>query len=307
MSLAPITLFVYNRLWHIQQTIGALQKNVLAKQSEIFIFSDGPRSEEDKKKVRDVRNYIHTIDGFKKIKIRERKKNHGLAESIIAGVTEIVNKYGKIIVLEDDLFVSKGFLKFMNESLMLFENNRRVGVVSGYVFPLNQYPKTPFFLIGGNCWGWGTWKRAWSLFEKDPSTILSYIGENNSSNEFDFNGYAGYIDSLKTMGKKTTKTWAILWYGTLFINHLLGYHPNYSLVQNIGFDGTGLHSGVTTIYRTKTVPFVKVVNIPLHDNEFARKELTVFFQKKLGARLPITQKIITKIRRNIKFYENSTS
>lgn len=299
MSLSPITVFAYNRPRHLKQTIESLKRNKLAKQSELFIFSDGPKNEGDKKKVEEIRRYIRTINGFKNVTIRERKKNLGLANSVIKGVTEIVNQYGKIIVLEDDLVVSKGFLKFMNQSLTIYKTNRKVGMVSGYVFPLGTYPKKPFFLRGGNCWGWGTWKRAWNLFENNPHTILSYIMKNNLSDEFDFHGYAGYIDALKELKKGTLKTWAILWYGTQFINNLFGYHPNYSLVQNIGFDGTGIHGGVTNIYKTKTLALVKVIKTPVHENKFVRKELTEFYRTKLALRLSFTQKVINKVQRYV--------
>jgi len=103
MNLSPIVLFVYNRPDHTRQTVEALQKNELAEQSELFVYSDAPKNEEAKEKVKEVREYIRTIDGFKKVTIIEREKNWGLADSIIDGVTKIVNEYGKIIVLEDDL------------------------------------------------------------------------------------------------------------------------------------------------------------------------------------------------------------
>ena len=116
MMAVPIVLFVYNRPWHTQQTIEALQKNDLASESELFIYSDAAKTEQDSLKVNEVRNYVHAIGGFKKITIIEREENWGLADSIIDGVTSIVNQYGKIIVLEDDLETSPFFLRFMNES-----------------------------------------------------------------------------------------------------------------------------------------------------------------------------------------------
>jgi GT2 family glycosyltransferase len=114
---APIALFVYNRPWHTRQTVEALKKNELASESELFIYSDAPKNGKAKEKVKEVREYIKTIDGFKKVTIIERENNWGLADSIIDGVTKIVNEYGKIIVLEDDLVTSPYFLKFMNEAL----------------------------------------------------------------------------------------------------------------------------------------------------------------------------------------------
>ena len=120
-KLAPIVLFVYNRLNHTRQTLEALQKNDLASKSELIIYSDSAKNKNDLDKVAKVREYIKNIDGFKKIIIRKAKKNIGLANSIINGVTKVVNEYGKIIVLEDDLMTSRFFLRFMNEALVAYK------------------------------------------------------------------------------------------------------------------------------------------------------------------------------------------
>ncbi len=125
MVLAPIVLFVYNRLSHTKQTVESLQKNYLADQSELFIFSDGPKNELDRQKVENVRKYLNSINGFKNIVIKESQENKGLANSVISGVSEIISKYGKIIVMEDDLVSAPGFLKFMNEALEFYKDNSK--------------------------------------------------------------------------------------------------------------------------------------------------------------------------------------
>src|SRR5689334_19947926 len=117
MNLAPITLFVYNRPEHTRRTVEALLKNELAAESDLFIFSDAPKKPESDESVRMVRDYIHAITGFKSVTIIERDRNWGLADSIIDGVTSVVNQYGRIIVLEDDLVVSAHFLEYMNTAL----------------------------------------------------------------------------------------------------------------------------------------------------------------------------------------------
>ena len=171
MSLAPITLFTYNRPWHTRQTVESLQKNILAEQSEVFIFSDGPKNEEDKKKVEEVRNYIRMINGFKKVTLRERRKNLGLANSVIAGVTEIISKYGKTIVLEDDLFISPYFLQFMNDGLNYYKTEKKVASIHGYVFPVKRKLPETFFLKHSGSLGWATWKNRWDLFECNGRTL----------------------------------------------------------------------------------------------------------------------------------------
>ena len=144
---APIVLFVYNRPWHTQQTVEALQKNKLASESELFIYSDDAKNDDARVSVDEVRKYIDNITGFKKITVIKRDKNWGLASSIIDGVTKIVNKYGRIIVLEDDLVTSPYFLKFMNDSLEVYEKRNDVFSVTGF-----NYPKSIFisflFLMG---------------------------------------------------------------------------------------------------------------------------------------------------------------
>ena len=167
MSLAPIVLFAYNRLEHLKKTINALQKNILALDSELYIFSDGAKNEETLQQINKVREYIKTITGFKSITIIERKENLGLANSIISGVTEIVNKYGKIIVLEDDMVTSRHFLKYMNDALDYYENENRVIGIHGYIYPVKKELPNTFFIKGADCWGWATWKRGWDLFEHD--------------------------------------------------------------------------------------------------------------------------------------------
>ena len=138
MNLAPIVLFVYNRPWHTKQTVEALQKNELAKESELFIYCDEAKNEDAGKSVDEVREYIDKVDGFKKVTIIKREKNWGLADSIIDGVTKIVNEYGKIIVLEDDLVTSPYFLKFMNDGLEFYKDEKKVFGITGYAFPVKK-------------------------------------------------------------------------------------------------------------------------------------------------------------------------
>ena len=178
MSLAPIALFVYNRLEHLEKTINALQNNILALDSELYIFSDGAKDEKSSEQVNKIRKYIKTISEFKKIIVIEREKNLGLANSIISGVTEVINKYGKIIVLEDDMVTSRYFLKYMNEALEYYENEDRVISIHGYIYPVKKELPNTFFMKGADCWGWATWKRGWDLFEHDGKKLLQELEMN---------------------------------------------------------------------------------------------------------------------------------
>lgn len=245
--LAPIVLFTYNRLEHTQKTVEALKDNVLASESELFIFSDGGKDEESWQKVNEVREYLKTIEGFKKIEIFESQVNKGLANSIIEGVTKIVDEYGKIIVLEDDIITGRYFLKFMNDALEVYQNEELVGTVTGYLEPeLN--PKNNFFSKKGSSWGWATWKRTWDLFEADGQKLLYELEKKRLIKEFDFLGACPFSQMLQDQIAGKNNSWAIRFYASYFLHEKLNFVAKKSLIRNIGFDSSGTHCGTTKRY-----------------------------------------------------------
>ena len=164
-ELSPIALFVYNRPEHTRQTITALQKNRLAKTSDLIVFSDGAKNSKDQEGVDEVRSFVQNIYGFRSVTVNLSERNKGLAKSIIDGVTDVANRYGRVIVLEDDLIVSSSFLDYMNGALEYYSENDQVMHVSGYWYPIESesLPET-FFLRVPSSWGWATWARAWRYF-----------------------------------------------------------------------------------------------------------------------------------------------
>lgn len=294
MRLAPITIFVYNRPKHIKQTLKTLKKNKLAKESELFIFSDGPKDQNDRKKVAEVRKYIKTIDGFKKITITERQKNLGLANSIIVGVTEIVNKYGKIIVLEDDLLASPYFLKFMNDSLRFYENEKKISCIHGYIYPIkNKLPET-FFLKDPGCLGWATWKRGWKLFEHDGKKLLIELKRRNLTSEFDYNNFYPFTDMLENQINGLVDSWAIRWYASLFLKNKLTLYPGKSLIFHNGNDGSGEHGGIPNedevILSNKPIT---IKDIRIEESPGVMKEYIEYFRS-------IRPSFVLKARRKVK-------
>jgi len=162
MSLAPIVLFVYNRPEHTRQTIDALQKNDLAQESELFVYSDGTKNEKALPQVNKVREMVRRISGFKKVTVIERDRNWGLAANIIDGVTHVVGKYGTVIVLEDDLITSRNFLRFMNEALAVYKKEGAVYSITGHSFTDDVKDiDSSYFLAFTSSWGWATWEEKW--------------------------------------------------------------------------------------------------------------------------------------------------
>ena len=294
-SLAPIALFVYNRLEHTQKTVAALQKNTLAKESELFIFSDHAKSEapiEKLDQVRAVRDYIKTISGFKKVEIIERNENWGLAKSIMAGVTELTNKFGKVIVLEDDIVSSPYFLEYVNEALDLYENDLEVVSVSGYIFPVKETLPETFFMKCANCWGWATWKRGWAIFEPNGQKLLKELREKNLTREFSFDHSYHYVEMLERQIVGINNSWAIRWYASAFLANKLTLYPGTSLVNNIGQDGSGTHGNQTSAYSTKVSNRkINIKKLKEIESQLGRYAVTNYFK---SLKPKIWQKIIRK-------------
>ena len=242
--LAPIVLFTYNRAVHSQKVLDALSLNPEAKDSVLFIYCDGEKAGEtakNKMKIEETRLVAKNETRFKEIYVIEQSLNKGLADSIIDGVTEIVNKYGKIIVLEDDIQTSPGFLKYMNDALKVYEDVEKVMHISGYMFPVHEKMSETFFIQPTSCWGWGTWSRAWLKFEKNPKKQIDLIAY-KGWNKFTINGSnPAYRNHLEMNLNGILNTWAIFWYASVYLNDGVSLHPYPSLVQNIGFDGSGVH------------------------------------------------------------------
>lgn len=248
MLYAPIALFTYNRADKTQSVVESLVRNAEAKDSDLYIFSDGAKNEKAIQEVEDNRKYIHTISGFKSITIIEREKNWGLANSLIAGITELTEKYRRVIVVEDDLIVSPYYLKFMNDGLNKYENEDMVGAVSASAFLFPQIVNAPetFLVSDFACWGWATWKRAWDLFTPNASDLLCQLRWKKY--EFNMQGSFPAYEMLVDQKRGNVNTWAIRFAASLFLAKKLVFYPSQSLVKSNGLDGTGVHCGGDDVY-----------------------------------------------------------
>lgn len=274
-----MALFTYNRLWHTRQTLEALQKNELAAESELYVFSDGPRSESDMEKVQSVREYLKSVSGFKKVTVIERDSNLGLAGSIIAGVTETVGKYGRIIVLEDDMVTSPYFLRFMNEALEFYKNDERVISIHGYMFPVKAELPETFFIMDPGCWGWATWERGWKLFEQNGQKLLDELLARKLAGRFDFDGSYAYTKMLRDQINGKNDSWAVRWYASAFLKDKFTLYPGKSLVSNIGMDSSGTHCGTSDTFETAVSrEEVLIKKIPLEEDANARKAIVEYYR-----------------------------
>lgn len=243
MNFAPIVLFVFNRPWHTKQTIESLKNNRYADLSDLFIFADGPKQGKADSEIIKVRDYLKTISGFQSITIIEQKQNIGLANSIIKGVTEIVGKFGKVIVLEDDLETSPDFLRYMNNALDRYDKDDQVMQISGHMFNLKIDTLTDaVFLPFTNSIGWATWKRAWDNLDPLMHGYKELKKSNKKILKFNLDGAYDYFGMIESQLNGQIDSWAIRWYLSVFMAGGMVLYPVNSLVRHFGFGDGATHS-----------------------------------------------------------------
>ena len=298
---SPVALFCYNRLDSLQQTVAALQANPLAAETDLFIFSDGPKNQTGAVAVNAVREYIKTISGFKSVTVKEAPKNQGLANSIIAGVTEVVNKYGKIIVIEDDIVTAPYFLQWMNDALDMYEHEEKVAGIQAWTPPeeFGQRPDT-YFIREVGCWGWATWKRGWDIFEADGRKLLKQFNSPQMIREFDVYGSYPYHQMLQDQADGCVDSWAIRWYASVFLKGKLGLQPGKTLVSNVGYQ-SGTHFKSDCSMKPEVIGFEppNLNSIPLCSAEDVLKRVYVKYNRRFD--LTFMQVIKKYIKRLLTF------
>ncbi|MBQ8858070.1 MAG: sugar transferase [Lachnospiraceae bacterium] len=252
---APVVLFVYNRLDHTMNVIESLAGNVLAGETDLYVFSDAAKTEKGLDKVNAVREYIRRTDwrgAFRKVTVVEAEQNKGLAKSIIGGVTKILEEYGKVIVVEDDLVLSPYFLNYMNGALDYYKDVPDVWSISGYSFPmksLKNYPHDVFYSYRGCSWGWATWLDRWVKTDWEVKDYPKLMSDKEWQKRFNRGGadLTGMLD-MQMEGK--INSWAIRWVFTQSNLDMYTVYPKNSYILNDGCDGSGTHVGTTNEYST---------------------------------------------------------
>lgn len=279
MTLAPVVIFSYDRPNHLKRTLEALAKNKLAKESELFIYCDGTKEngpKEQSERIIENRKVAHSSSGFKSVSVIERPQNIGLKANIVGAVTEIVNKYGRVITLEDDIVTSPGFLQFMNEALEMYKDDEQVMHISGYMWPHRLPLQETFFYEmpypGG---GWATWKRAWQYYDDDA--VKLYRLWENRWDEFNIVG-AHLQKQLYDNYRGTLNTWFIKWHAVLLERGGLTLYPGKSLTNNIGFDELATNCYTTNKFDVIPVDSIRVKRIPIRENTLAAHEIYAFYQ-----------------------------
>jgi len=294
-GLAPIALFAYNRPAHLAAVAEALSRNPEAAQSRLFVFSDAAKSDAARAGVEKVRVRARALRGFRSVEVVEAPANLGVAKSITGGAGRLTAEFGRVIVLEDDLQPSPHFLRYMNDALDAYADDGRVASVHAYSYPVaGELPET-FFLRGADCWGWGTWKRGWDLFEPDGRKLLAEIQRRGLAREFDFEGSYPYTQMLRDCIAGANDSWAVRWYASAFLRGKLTLYPGSAQVQNIGADGSGTHIGATRRFENADWGRpLRVGGIPVEESLPARRAFARFLA---GLQPSMTRRLLGRLKR----------
>ena len=245
---APVAIFAFNRPLHVERLFETLATNPESVDSRYFIFCDGPRSTNDDVSVRQTRDVVDRFARTHQCQVFKQPANQGLAKSIIRGIDTVLKEHDRFIVLEDDLVVSRHFLRFVNRSLDVFRDRPEIGCVSGFMYP--THPATPraVLLPFVTSWGWATWADRWQAYNPDGAALASQIERAGRRREFDLGGSFHCWGMLQDQIYGYSSSWWIRWYATLFLRNQLSVWPGVSLLLNAGMDGSGTHCGESLRY-----------------------------------------------------------
>lgn len=293
-ALAPIILFAHARPEHTRRTLGALAENVLAIDSDLWVYADAARSETEVERVRDVRAIAHGAKGFRSVTVVERETNLGLARNIIEGVTAVCNAQGRVIVLEDDIVTGRNFLSFMNAALDRYADEPRVWHVSGWNYPIDPADLGDAFLWRVmNCWGWATWADRWQHFRKEPAHLVE-AWDKETIARFNLDGAHDFWEQVEANRKGLLNTWAIFWYASIFEHQGLCLNPARSFVHNIGHDGSGENCGYSVDFSISRLGSgFEGLPASIEESALAVHRVKAFYQ---GMRRPFLQRIVSYVR-----------
>jgi len=302
--LTPVLVQVYTRKMHFVNCIDSLSKCKLASQTHLYIASDAPKNEMDKKNVEDIREYSKRIKGFSTVEIIAPENNLGAMKMSQYAMGIVFSKYSSMIYTEDDNVFSDNFLEFMNAGLAYYKNNPSVFSICGHRHPFempSQYVNNCFYSTMMSPWGFGVWKDKYEKVNLLPNDYCQYRNKKKMSNLW--HCIIGSIGTREVFGD------AVFEYHCLKYD-MVNVFPCVSLVRNLGFDGSGVHANVCMKYHMQKISdgsdvFVFSNNIRIDteierrmiefiDYPFQKGVLLFFLKIKMKIKMPIRRFILER-------------
>lgn len=265
MSYAPLIVFTYNRKDKAELVLSALNENHLASKTDLYIFCDAPNlnKENDTEKVNQVINYLKDfkkVSNFKNISVQVAKEHQGLAKSVINAVTDIINRYDKVIVTEDDLVAHKNYLNYMNDSLDYYRDNKQIWSISGYTYSLesNRNTNNVYFTYRGSSWGYATWKDRWNTVDWTMKDFYTLPLRPIRMHDLNLAGRDLWF-MLWYQKRRKIDSWAVRWVFEQTRHKQLTVYPAQTLLHSIGMDGSGTHHDASGLDKYTTLEDVSYV------------------------------------------------
>lgn len=287
MMYAPIVMFVYNRADHFQKTYEALAKCPEAKESLLYVFSDGPKNDNAEEAVKTVRNAVKEIASngdFKDVILTESLENKGLARSVIAGVSKVIKEHKKVIVVEDDCVPSELFLKYMNNALEFYKDVKEVGSIAGYAPPINipdEYKKDVYAAYRSCSWGWATWDFIWDKVDWELRFMSDFYNDKKLIRKLNSFGSDRFM-RLYRQTVSNANSWSVKFGAHHIKENLLTIYPRYSYISNIGCDESGVHSKSEDAEKMR-VDLSKAIANPKFEKVVIDKKIQKIFKKHYSA------------------------
>ena len=282
-DLSPLLLFLYKRVEYIDAIISSLLSSPLSKKTDLFIFVDGPKCENDILLISSVCNFINNISGFKSITINHSEINKGLAESIISGVGSVIPKYKKVIVLEDDLIPSSNFLEYMNSALIFYKSNQDIYSISAFDLVGNNSAlhKDAYFLQRSWPWGWATWFDRWEQVDWDLDDYHIFLNNKNLHRKFNYFG-SDLAQMLIRQISGELDSWSIRWTYHIYKKNGFVVYPKISKINNMGWDEYATNTvGLDRRYK-RIIDMSFKTNFSFEENIIVDKTDAIMLSKKFN-------------------------
>lgn len=293
-SKTPLALFTYNRPYHTRRALESLTRCNRIEECKIFIYCDGPKHSDDMNNIIASQQVVQNFAEKLGANIIIQEKNIGLAHSIVSGVSDLCERFGRVIVIEDDLVVSPSFIDYMLQALDRYQDEEHVYQISGFLFPIDASKhQDTFFLPFITTWGWATWNRAWKSFDWNATGYEKLFSDKKMSKQFNLDNSYPYCDMLLDRFSGKNESWGILWWYAVFSVGGLVLYPGRTLVNNCGFDGTGTHCGNSIEYIENTG--LSRIDIYSDDQVIRFPEKMITNMQKYG----LVKKYLTRNRRNL--------
>lgn len=288
MNYSPVAFFAFNRPYHTSKSLNALSLNNEAKNTDLYVFIDGPRKSSEIHLIDNVEKIIQSFSKkFKSIRIKRSDKNLSMATSLYKGMNEVLNFSETVISLEDDVIVSEYFLSYMNSALDRYHHKKEIWHINSFIYPIKFKGNFDcFFIKPALAYGFGTWKDRWHNFINNPlSRDPNYLNEiftTKMRKELDLNLKRGIFWHQIEYNLRGNTTWAIFWYCHIFLNNGLCLTPKISLSKNIGYDGSGERTGYNKELLSTKLNQNKIRNFPniIKENTYCRALLKQYIHDK---------------------------